>query len=106
MRKLIPLVLLLGAVAFAATTREVLVQTTPTLVSSAGSHQSVLITNNGPNDIWCALGADSTKAVVNKSQPVRAGGGSLAVDSSTSVYCVAATANQVTGAGTSVSEAP
>lgn len=64
------------------------------------------IQNLGPNAIFCAVG-DSSLAVVNKARKVDASGGTWAIDlpPGIRVYCIAASANQVTGAATIVTEA-
>lgn len=99
-------VLLLAQPAFAATyTNEVLVQTTATLVTTTLlGRRAVEIQNLGPNAIFCAV-HDSSAAVVNKARridPFTA----FAVDlpPGRTVYCIAASANQSTGAATIVTE--
>ena len=104
MKRLILILAVVGGVAYAASTTEVLVGTSATLVASRSGHKSVLITNNGPNDIWCSLGT-STGCTVNKGQVVKAGGGSLSVDDPAAIYCIASVA-QLTGAATTVSVTP
>lgn len=72
------------------------------LPSTSGRH-SVEILNNGPNTIYCAF--NSTYAVVNKARPIRSGDSwSLDAPSTVKIYCIAATAVQVTGAATIVTE--
>lgn len=93
-------------------TREVLVSNvTPTETCRAAttsgalsSRRSCEVFNNGPNTIWCALNR-SADAVVNTSRPI-APGGTWTVDALPwmPVYCLSATAAQLTGAATIVSE--
>jgi hypothetical protein len=73
----------------------------PALPNRAG----IEIQNLGPNAIYCSID-DSTKAVVTKSRMIAASGGTWALGSSHkhSVWCRAATADQVTGAATIVSQ--
>lgn len=93
-------------VATAGATTEVLVLASaavemPRMPNRAG----IEIQNNGPNAIWCAIGT-SAAAVVNKCRQIAASGGtwSLAASNRTRIFCRAATADQVTGAATDVSE--
>lgn len=70
----------------------------PAMVNQTGLE----IYNNGPNVIWCAL-YDSTKAVTAKSRPVYPGGSwSFPARYQDKIYCIAASADQVTGAATIV----
>jgi hypothetical protein len=86
-------------------TTEVLVLTTATALPNLSGRMGIEILNLGPNDIWCALGS-STLAVVNKSRKVAASGGSwsLSAGDKIKIWCIASTANQVTGAATIVTE--
>ena len=89
----------------AAPQNEVLVLTTSTLIPRTTNRNTkgIEIYNNGPNDIFCATG---TAAVLNKARKIPAGGSwSLAISRNVQVNCIAATANQVTGAATIVTEA-
>lgn len=105
MRRFLVLLTFLPAVALAGTTTEVLVLTTATaLPQSSVYRRGMLIENRGPNAIWCAMGS-SSKAVANKSHRVAPNGGTLAFNGPDLWWCVAETANQVTGAATVVSEA-
>jgi hypothetical protein len=77
----------------------------PTEVTATRLRKSILIQNNGPNPIWAALG-DSSKCVLNKCIKIDALGGVLSMDDGEgwSVWLIAATADQVTGAATDVVE--
>ena len=89
-----------------ALTREILVShTTATEVTATTGRKSILIQNNGPNTIWAALG-DSTKCVATKCIKIDSNGGALALDDSEgwSVWLIASTADQLTGAATDVTE--
>jgi hypothetical protein len=109
MKRTVVAALLLSLAAHAGTskTSEVLVlasaATELTRTTSQRGRVAIEIFNNGPNTIWCAF--TSATAVVNKSRPV-ASGSSWALDATSEVqiYCRAATADQVTGAATVVSE--
>jgi hypothetical protein len=87
---------------------EVLVLTTPTqLTVQLQSRTDVSIQNLGPNPIYCA--GTSAEAVVNKAHRLDALGGAnnlweFAARRQVTIWCVAATANQVTGAATIFSE--
>jgi hypothetical protein len=80
-------------------TNETLVLTTATALPQLAGRKAIAIQNRGPNSIFCAV-ADSTKAVVNKSWEIASGGWFSIPISSVPIYCIAATANQVTGAAT------
>lgn len=94
------------------TTSEVLVLTTATELTrtvTGGRRVAMEIQNLGPNAIFCAF--SSAAAVVNKARMLAAKPASGAADSwaidawpDVRVWCIAATANQVTGAATVVSE--
>lgn len=98
------LTLLLALQAHALTTTEVLVQTTATAlpVTTGPLRRFIEIQNLGPYDIFCA--GSSARAVVNKARRISAGGGTWWFTAGDKVWCVAATANQATGAATIVSE--
>lgn len=93
-------------------TSEVLVLTSATELTrtiAGGKRVAMEIQNLGPNAIFCAF--TSATAVVNKARMIAAKPASGAADSwaldvipETRVFCVAATANQVTTAATVVSE--
>lgn len=94
-----------------STTTEVLVLTTATALPYSGGTATsgtvgrvgIEIFNNGPNTIYCAF--SSATAVVNKARPIAAGA-SWALDAMgrVGIWCIAATASQLTGAATIVSE--
>lgn len=86
---------------------EVLVDnTTVTAVpaSDLSGRRSIEIQNLGPNAIYCSLGGEDP--VLTKSRKIDASGGTWALDVSDAidVECLAATADQVTGAATIVCE--
>jgi hypothetical protein len=86
-------------------TTEVLVGTTATAMPQLPNRRGVELQNLGPNPIYCAL-TDATKAVVGRARRVDAGGSwALDIPSTTPIYCIAATAAQVTGAATIATEA-
>lgn len=102
MKKFLPILLasLLPAVSLAST-NEVLVLTTPTEMPRLAGSKAIEIQNLGPNPIFCALDT-SAKAVLNKARRVDSGSSwALTIPSQRRVYCVA-TANQVTGAASIV----
>jgi hypothetical protein len=110
MKRTLLLLVLVSAVAHAASTSktsEVLVlasaATQLTQTTSTRGRLAIEVFNNGANTIWCAF--TSATAVVTKSRPI-ASGSSWALDapSNVSIWCRAATADQVTGAATVVSE--
>ena len=98
----IPLFLafLLAALPSWASTTEVLVQTTATSIPAVSFQKFIAVQNLGPNDIFCA--DSSAGAVVNKAWRVAANGGVLTVTGGYALWCMAATANQATGAATIV----
>lgn len=104
-------ILQLGILFLATSALAVPVQERLVLASAAtaivrnGSSWSFSIQNNGPNAIWCGLGA-STNAVLNKSLKIPASGGFWAatVAPGVKIYCIAASADQVTGAATNFME--
>lgn len=95
------LLLALPSSAWAATA-EVLVETTPTALPALRFRRLLFIQNLGPHDIFCA--DTSAAAVVNKAVRVAANGGTLSLSAANAFWCVAATADQVTGAATIVLE--
>ena len=113
MKRLLCFVVLLGVASPALAgefTSEVLVlNSAVTLVTTTRSpRQGVEIQNNGPNAIYCAVvstSANSADAVLTKSRKVSAGEAwGLSLPAGRAVYCRAATADQVTGAATVVTE--
>lgn len=96
---------------FSGATTEILVSNTvqtavPTTVLA--NRRAIEIQNLGPNAIYCAVGPAATPptAVLLKTRQVAASGGVWAIDLGPNVIinCLAATANQVTGAATIVTE--
>lgn len=69
-----------------------------------GPRRGSFIQNNGPNDIFCGLRVGD--AVIDKSFKIAASGGTWTFDSPLDVWCRAKTADQVTGAATTVIEVP
>lgn len=93
-----------ASVSLAGDTNEVLVLTTATAMPQQSLYRRGLwMENRGPNAIWCAMGS-ATKAVVNKSHRIAPNGGTLPFNAPDKWWCIAETANQVTGAATVVSE--
>lgn len=90
----------------AAATAEVLVLTSATQIPALGGRKAVEVQNRGPNSIFCAL-ASSGAAVVNRAREVKAGDAwALDAPDTLSIWCIAATAAQVTGAATIVTQLP
>lgn len=129
MRRLLILALVLAsaAAAYAVTFQaEVLVQTTPTKMNrlagiSTAQSFGYEVQNLGPNDIYCAIGyanpQDAGPTVyddgglvdqVGMARDVSASGGTWAgrVPGQAHLFCVAKTANQVSGAATILTEVP
>lgn len=110
MRLRLALFLLLAPLAhaqkYAPRVTEVLVlNTAATALTRTPGRHGLLVQNLGPNAIFC--GYTAAEAVVNKGIKLAANGGSLSIDvisDSQDVYCIAATADQVTTAATIVSE--
>ena len=76
-----------------------------TEITRSDPRRAVELLNLGPNAIFCAF--TSATAVVNKSRKISPGGSwSLDLHFSQKIYCIAATADQVTGAATVVTEIP
>src|SRR5688572_9156284 len=75
----------------------------PQTATAPRGRSAIEIFNNGPNTIYCAF--SSATAVVAKARPIAAGT-AWAVDAKSHIpiYCISATADQVTGAATIVSE--
>lgn len=92
-------------------TQEVLVLASAPVVmptTALAGRKAIELQNLGPNDEFCCIGTASAACtpVVNKSRRVAASGGtwSLDVGDKAIVKCIAATADQVTGAATIVTE--
>lgn len=100
-------VLCLSSAAFAGTfTNEVLVLNSAATRVDTGltGRRGIEIQNIGPNAIYCAVGA-SADAVLTKARRLNAGETwALDIPVPNTVYCKAATADQVTGAATIVTE--
>jgi predicted secreted protein len=90
-------------------TNEVLVLTSAATrvdTDTMRSRKAIEIQNLGPNAIYCAIGA-SADAVLTKSRRLSAGETwSFTAFFGKTVYCRAATADQITGAATIVTEIP
>jgi hypothetical protein len=69
------------------------------------ARKAVELQNNGPNDIWCALG-NASSAVAQASRRIQANGGTWSMDASTAVaiYCIAVGSDQVHLAATTFTE--
>lgn len=107
MRKIFALTALLFAFGVAALpSNQVLVLTTATRVDTAAFAQraGVVIQNNGPNTIYCRISA-STSLAVGYGYAIPPGSTwSFPLPAQVPVYCLSATANQVAGAATDVTE--
>lgn len=99
------LLLLLPLPALAVRTTEVLVTTTGTQLPRMSSRCQVEVYNNGPNAI-CCRGDTATATTVSTECRVIASGGawSLRATSAEALICKAATANQLAGGATIVTE--
>lgn len=85
--------------AFAAWTTEVLVLASAAVtISSVPDAHGLLIQNRGPNSIFCASHGETP--VLNKSIEIKTGGSLSLWGTAFTVKCIAATADQVTGAAT------
>jgi hypothetical protein len=109
MKKLLVVILFALATPFAAQalpSNQVLVLTTATQVDTAGFgiRRGVVVQNNGPNAIYCRVGS-STGLAVGYGHRIAPGDFlALPITQFVPVYCLAATANQVAGAATDVTE--
>lgn len=105
MKKLLAALVLLPALAFGATySTEQLVLTTSTQISRPATSQGLELLNLGPNAIWCSVGV---APVSGKSRKVAPGASwSVGIGANVAIFCLADTANQVTGGATVVTEAP
>lgn len=113
MKRALPLLLALtlATPALAGTfTNEVLVlnATSTLMTTTLLSRRAIEIQNIGPNAIYCAVvaaAASSAEAVLTKSRRISAGDSwPLDLLPGRFIYCRAATADQVTGAATIVTE--
>jgi hypothetical protein len=91
----------------AGTAQVLVLNATPTRLDTASKRfRSIEIQNNGPNNIWCAIGHEAPASLVllqcRKVVPTEAW--SLDLCSSLHVWALAETANQISGAATCVTE--
>jgi hypothetical protein len=102
----VALALLLPALAQALPSNQVLVLTTATRVDTAGfgARSGVVIQNNGPNAIYCRISVTTSLAVGYGYVITSGSTWSFPLPAQIPVYCLAATANQVAGAATDVTE--
>lgn len=100
------LALLVATPALAVTwTNEVLVlASAATTIPRVQGSTGIIIQNRGPNSIFCAIGGETP--VLNKSLEIKPNGSLSLVGYSLAVKCIAATADQVTGAATIVMGVP
>jgi hypothetical protein len=86
-----------------ATTEVLVLNSAATALPKLVGREAVEVYNHGPNTIFCSF--TSAGAVVDKARPILAEG-SWAVDAigRVDIWCIAKTADQVTGAATIVSE--
>lgn len=86
-------------------TTETLVLTTAVELPRLSGRKGIEIQNLGPNAIYCSLGT-STGLAVGKGRMIAASGGTWALDASEyiRIFCLAATAAQVTTAATMTNE--
>jgi len=102
----VALALLLPALAQALPSNQVLVLTTATRVDTAGfgARSGVVIQNNGPNAIYCRISVTTSLAVGYGYVITSGSTWSFPLPAQIPVYCLAATANEVAGAATDVTE--
>lgn len=112
MKRLAALLFLISAPAWAAHTSEVLVTTTGVALPALNGRLGLEVYNYGPNALHCSFGTAITGNaywVINSvdttdaSHP-RPGYWSAAARSYQPIFCVAVSANQLTGAATIVNE--
>jgi hypothetical protein len=107
MRKIL-IALLATFLGLPALAGEVLVLTTATRVDPAplSGRRGIEIQNNGPNTIVCQV-RNTTGLTTTKGRLVLPGEAwAVGAYTNTPIYCLALTANQVTGAATNVTEVP
>ena len=109
MRRFLAVALILSLavvpLAFAAWTTEYLVlASAPVTISSVPDAKGLIIQNRGPNSIFCATNNETP--VLNKSLEVKTGGSLSLSGTNFRVRCIAATADQVTGAATIAAGVP
>lgn len=111
MKRLLAVALLASSPALAAdvplVTEVLILNSAGTVIPRSGGRRALEIQNLGPNPIYCAFSA-AANAVLTKSRKIDTGQSwSLNFGSenpSIHIYCRAATADQVTGAATIVTE--
>lgn len=103
---LVALVVLSPLMAMALPSNQVLVQTTATRVDTAGMavRKGIIIQNNGLNSIYCRVSSPTSLAVGYGYKLDPGGVLNLLLPGHIPVYCLAATANQVAGSATDVTE--
>jgi hypothetical protein len=106
MRAAILAVLLCSTAAMADRTTQVLVTTTGTQLPRLSARRGLEVYNGGPNSICCAFSTATATTLTGNACRTITTGASWAVDArdSSSIICRAATASQVDGAATIVSE--
>lgn len=112
MKRLAALVLFLSGSAWAAHTSEVLVTTTGVALPALNGRLGLEVYNNGPNALHCSFGiaiAGNAFWVINPIDTTDAthpkpGYWSAAAKSYQPIFCVAVSADQITGAATVVNE--
>ena len=102
----VALALIIPALAQALPSNQVLVLQTATRVDNAGfgARSGVVIQNNGPNAIYCRISVTTSLAVGYGYVITSGSTWSFPLPAQIPVYCLAATANQVAGAATDVTE--
>ena len=97
---------LFALAAHALPSNQVLVLTSATRVDTAGFAQraGVVIQNNGPNAIYCRIGVSTSLAVGYGYMITQGSSWSFPLPAQVPVWCLSATANQVAGAATDVTE--
>lgn len=107
MKRIALLLAFLPAVSLAAyvpaVTEVLVLASAATILPQTDNRRAIEIQNLGPNPIYCAF--SSSAAVVTKSRKIGTGESwSLNHPPNVAIYCKAATADQVTGAATIVTE--
>ena len=99
-------VALFAFAAHALSSNQVLVLQTATRVDTAGFAQraGVVIQNNGPNAIYCRISVSTSLAVGYGYMITPGASWAFPLPAQVPVWCLAATANQVAGAATDVTE--
>lgn len=108
MKKFLAVLLVSGtALASAPQTTEVLVTTAAAVkMPQLTGRRAIEIQNNGPNAITCFLGGSTSADGGTNGRKIAASGGTWALDALaiTDIYCQAASADQVAGAATIITE--